>query len=590
MNSESQALTTITLDGAWQFRKDSARVGLSEQWYEGPFDGAGWMEVPVPRYWEGYPTMNSYDGWGWFARSFVCDKPGAYQSAYFAGVDDDATVWINGTEVGSHTGYSDPFGLDISGHLRKGTNSIVVLVNDNGGGGGIYKPISIVAKGELEKLLRGPYSSKQARQSAPWVRDAVMYCVYLRSFSPEGTFAGLERRLSEIRDLGATVIWLMPVHPVGLKHRKGSLGSPYSVQDFYGVNPEFGSMDDFKHLLRAVHEQGLKLIIDLVINHTAWDNRLITDHPEWYVKDDDGKIIPPNPDWSDVADLDYSEVGLRTYMSDMMTWWVKDVGIDGFRCDVAEMVPTDFWNTVRKRLDAIKPVMMLSEGTLPEHHVTAFDLTYSWNVYDALAPLLDGKRSPVILDQILRNEKLQFPRGSMRMRFNTNHDKNAWDAPAVKKFGPDGLRLSTVLVNTIPGIPLIYNGEDVANDRVLGLFEKVSIDWSRPPLQRELLTMLHSLRKENPALREGEFTKIPTDQDSLVFAFARQHRGNQVVVVLNFSRKDVAVNALPAAGAGSGKNIRYREVLSSSPAKSDILAPGTIELEPRGFRIYRREK
>jgi glycosidase len=181
------------------------------------------------------------------------------------------------------------------------------------------------------------------RQSADWVRNAVIYEVYLRSFSREGTFRGLEKRLPELKDLGVTVIWLMPIHPVGELKRKGHLGSPYAVRDYYAVNPEFGTLEDFRSLVRSVHNTGMHIIIDLVINHTAWDNPLITEHPDWYTHDEKREIVSPNKDWTDVADLDYSRQGLRDYMTGMMVYWVRDIGIDGYRCDVAELLPTDFW-------------------------------------------------------------------------------------------------------------------------------------------------------------------------------------------------------------------------------------------------------
>lgn len=580
----------LSLDGEWFFKADSQKAGLESKWFAEDADRSDWEAVQTPRFWEGYPGLANYDGWGWFARKFSLQKTGQPLSIHFAGVDDDATVWVNGIEVGSHTGYSDPFVLDVSHAVHSGENVIVVQVMDNGGGGGIYKPITLIETKNLDELLKGPYFGKQALKSADWVKDAVIYEVYLRSFSKEGTFAGLEKRVAELKTLGVTVLWLMPVHPVGTKNRKGSLGSPYSVQDFYGINPEFGTMADFKKLLTTTHKQGLKLIIDLVINHTAWDNNLITQHPEWYTKDEKGNIIPPNTDWTDVADLDYSQAGLRKYMSDMMRWWVKDVGIDGFRCDVAELVPTDFWDDVRKQLNKIKPVMMLSEGTLPEQHMKAFDLTYSWNIYDVLDPLLKGKKPATLIDDILKSESLQFPKGSLRMRFNTNHDKNAWDSPAVTKFGADGLKLSAVLVNTLPGVPLLYNGEEVANDKKLGLFEKVDVDWTRPRDMGELYKRLFQLRKENKALSRGEMIKLASSSDQDVYAFARTAGKDRVVVVLNFSEEPRFVTVtVPLSKVGQGrKKIALQSVFSEEKfevgeaSKEQIV----LALEPRDYRVY----
>lgn len=580
----------ISLDGEWLFKVDTDKSGEEQRWYDLKHDRKDWQRVQTPKFWEGYPGLATYDGWGWFARTIdieVLDEP---MSLHFAGVDDDAVVWVNGVEVGSHTGYADPFAVHPGNALKKGKNLVVVLVKDFGGGGGIYKPITLIETSHIDELLKSEFHGKPARQSAPWVRNARIYSVYLRSFSKEGTFAGLEKRILELKDLGVNVLWLMPIHPVGEKKRKGSLGSPYAVKDFYGVNPEFGTMEDFKKLLASVHKNGMKLIIDLVANHTAWDNPLITKHPDWYTKDEKGNIIPPNEDWTDVADLDYSHPALRKYMVDMMRWWVKDVGIDGFRCDVAELVPTDFWNAARMELDKVKSVMMLSEGTLPEHHMEAFDITYSWTTYDVLDVLLKGKRPVTLLDEIFKNEELQFPKGALRMRFTTNHDKNAWDAPAVKKFGIDGLKLATVLMNTIPGVPLIYTGEEVANDRRLDLFEKVDVDWSRPRETGELYRKLFRLRIENPALVDGSFIRLATQFDNDIYAFARTSGNHTVIVVLNFSGEPRFTNVLtPMASLFRGKNeVALKEIFDGETV---TISSGTREqivlaLEPKGYKVF----
>lgn len=580
----------ILLDGEWLFRADSGKVGVDEHWYAEEFDRSGWGKVKTPDFWEGYPGLATYDGWGWYARTFRFEKTAEPVSIHFAGVDDDAAVWVNGIDAGSHTGYSDPFALDVTSALRNGENLIVVQVMDYAGGGGIYKPVTLIETRHIDEMLKSEFYGRPALKSADWVKDAVIYEVYLRSFSPEGTFAGLEKRIPELRDLGVTVLWLMPIHPIGEKHRKGSLGSPYSVKDFYGINPEFGTMRDFKKLLNTVHKNGMKLIIDLVINHTSWDNPLIEKHPEWYTKDALGNIVPPNADWTDVADLDYAQPGLRKYMIDMMRWWVKDVGIDGFRCDVAELVPTDFWNEVRPQLNRIKPIMMLSEGTLPEHHMKAFDLTYSWNIYDALDPLLKGKRPATILDEIFKAERLQFPTGALRMRFNTNHDKNAWDAPAVEKFGPDGLKLSAVLVNTIPGVPMIYTGEEVANNRKLSLFEKVGVDWSRPAEMRDLYRTLSHLRKENKALSRGEMIRVPSSHDQDVYAFIRSAGKEKILVVLNFSSGGRFTSvSVPLDQVAPGRAmVKMQEVFTGQNVEvtKETKEQVVLALEPRGYRVF----
>jgi glycosidase len=586
--SAQESSFRISLDGEWLFRVDSLKVGVTGGWYVDSLDRSAWEHVQTPKYWEEYPGLAGYDGWGWFVRTFVLDRRGREISIHFAGVDDDALVWVNNIEVGGHTGYTDPFALNITSALRPGLNTLAVLVKDNGGGGGIYKPVTLIPTRALDELLRSPWYGTPALKSADWVKAAVIYSVYLRSFSPSGDFEGLEKRLPALKDLGVNVLWLMPVNPVGELNRKGPLGSPYAVRDYYGINPEFGTLQDFKRLLAAARKEGMRLIIDLVANHTSWDSKLITEHPDWFKKDPRGNIVPPNADWTDVAALDYTKPALRRYMIDMMRWWVKDVGIDGFRCDVAELVPNDFWEEARAELNRIKPVMMLAEGSLPQEHVKAFDLTYSWNVYDALDPLLQGKRPVTLLDQILKNERLQFPTGSLRMRFTTNHDKNAWDAPAVLKFGTEGLRLATVLVNTLPGVPMIYTGEEVANDRKLSLFEKTPVDWTRPRDMGDLWKFLIGIRHSHLALSRGDMLRVPSTPESDIFSFFRAAGTDKVLVVLNFSAESreasLAVpmdRIFPRQGSAKMKEV--------STGKTIVLQPGVsqaISLEPRGYRIF----
>ena len=593
MNAQDLSMR-ITLDGEWLFKIDSTRAGIDQGWFADTLNRSDWQPVEVPEFWEKYPGLATYDGWGWFCRSVRIDKTDQPLSLHFAGVDDDARVWVNGVEVGSHSGYSEPFAVRLDSSLRSGDNTIVVLVMDNGAGGGIYKPVTLIETRHLDDLLKSPYYDKPALKSADWVRDAIIYEVYLRSFSKEGTFAGLEKRLPDLQRLGVTVLWLMPIHPVGVKNRKGTLGSPYAVQDYYGINPEFGTLQDFRHLLNAVHKKGMKLIIDLVANHTSWDSKLITEHPEWFTKDSSGKIVSPNADWTDVADLDYSNPDLRRYMIDMMIYWVRDVGIDGFRCDVAEMVPTDFWEAARARLNRIKPVMMLSEGSIPEHHMKAFDLTYSWNIYNGLNLVIHGQKPATLFDNLLKAESLQFPVGSLRMRFNTNHDKNAWDAPAIEKYGPQGLKLSAVLINILPGVPLIYTGEEVANDRRLSLFEKVNVDWSRSNEMGELYQQLFQMRKAHKALSRGEMIKVHSSLDHDIYAFFRVAGKDKVLTMLNFSSEpliasiEIPVNLVFAGQAeNTMKDIFTGEEIEVGEGLSDTLS---IALQPLGYKVYVMEK
>jgi glycosidase len=425
---------------------------------------------------------------------------------------------------------------------------------------------------------------RTARRSASWVKNGIIYEIFPRTFSSEGTFAGIEAKLPELKKLGVTILWLMPIHPVGVEHRKGTLGSSYSVRDYYGVNAEYGTLDDFKRLVRTAHELGFKIVIDMVANHTSWDSKLIRQHPDWFTKDSTGAIVSPVSDWSDVADLDYSKPALREYMITMLEYWVRDIGIDGYRCDVAEMVPTDFWNEARTALDKIKPVMMLSEGQYPEHHLKAFDLTYGWNFYQLLSPLMSGTRSTAALDTLLMNEAKYFPKQSLRMRFSSNHDENAWDNPDVVKFGIDGAKLAAVAVNTFPGVPLLYNGQETGSAVKLGLFEKITVDWNAQKGFRGFYTELFALRKAHSALRTGALKRIAASDTAHVYAFLRTQGKETVAVVYNFSATaQSAVLTLPAAKS----EYRLTPLFAAPTAALTINTNRvTISLPAFGYGIY----
>ena len=441
-------------------------------------------------------------------------------------------------------------------------------------------------------ILKNLSFGKPAIKSADWVKDAIIYCVYLRSFSPEGTFDALEKRIPELKDLGVSVIWLMPIHPVGVKNRKGKLGSPYSVRDYYATNPEFGTIVDFQKLLNTVHKNNMKLIIDLVANHTSWDSKLIIQHPEWFTKDANGNIISPRSDWTDVADLDYSKTGLRKYMLEMMKWWIRDIGVDGFRCDVSKLVPIDFWEEARERLDKIKPIVMISDGSLPEHHLKAFDITYSRNLYDELDSLLEGKQSAMMIDKILHDEYQRFPIGSLQLRFCTNHDNNSWDTSPTLKFGMGGIKLATVLVNTMPGIPLIYNEEEAANGKKLSLIEKVDIDWNKSPEMDILFRTLFKLRNEHKALSRGKLVKVSKTSEKDVYCFFRIEGNNRVFVALNFSKEPRSTDLdIPFDEIFPKKQkLRMKDIFTGTSITFEQGKTQPISLEQHGYLVFVLDK
>lgn len=225
-----------------------------------------------------------------------------------------------------------------------------------------------------------------------WSKNATIYQINTRQFSEEGNFKAAEKKLPKLKELGIDIIWLMPIHEIGEENRKGSLGIPYAVKDYYSVNPEFGSLEDLKAFVNKAHELNMYVILDWVANHTAWDNNLVTEHPEWYERDYKGDFRPtPWLDWSDIIDLDYSNPELRKYMTEAMKYWVKEAHIDGYRCNVAGFVPIEFRNNFRKELDAIKPVFMLAELESRDLHAAAFNMTYAWSRNESMHKICTGQ-------------------------------------------------------------------------------------------------------------------------------------------------------------------------------------------------------
>ena len=319
------------------------------------------------------------------------------------------------------------------------------------------------------------WSREAARAVPDWVRDAVVYEVFPRAFSPEGNLAGVTSRLDHVRDLGATVVWLMPIHPIGLEKRKGTYGSPYSIRDFHAVNPDYGTAEDLKRLVREAHARGLKVILDVVANHTSWDSVMMAT-PELYVRDAQGRVQPPNADWSDVAKLDYANPKTRAYMIDMMSHWLRDYGVDGFRCDVAGLVPTDFWEEARPKLEAIRPdLFLLAEWSTPDLMAKAFDADYAWPFHATLNRILSLGAPASEIRATWEEERRNFPRGSLHLRFSDNHDEKR----AIARFGEPAALAAQALVFTMDGIPLVYNGMEIGDTGESG---RPRPDGARPAL------------------------------------------------------------------------------------------------------------
>lgn len=377
-----------------------------------------------------------------------------------------------------------------------------------------------------------------------WSKNATIYEVNLRQYTQEGTFAAFEKHLPRLKKMGVDIIWLMPIHPIGEKNRKGSLGSYYSVKDFKGINPEFGTMKDFQHLVDQIHSMGMYVIIDWVGNHSAWDNPLATEHPEWYTKTRAGNFQPtPWYDWDDVIDFDYDQPDFRKYMTEALKFWVKEANIDGYRADVAGFIPVDFWENARKELDEIKPVFMLAEWESRDLFKKSFDMTYSWSLWEQLRIAVNQQKLPGLVEY-LSHDVNSVPRNAYRMTFTDNHDKNSWEGNPYLNFG-EGLKTAIVMTGVVNGMMLCYSGQEAGLNRSLKFFEKDPIDWKYNE-NEVLFNKLFHLKHKNQALWNGkyggEMIRVVNDQQDKIISFHREKNTDAVLPILNFSKETVKVN------------------------------------------------
>lgn len=403
-----------------------------------------------------------------------------------------------------------------------------------------------------------------------WTKDATIYELNTRQFTASGTFDSAVKHLPRLKALGVDILWFMPVHPIGKLNRKEGLGSYYSVQDYKAINPEFGTLDDFKALVDTAHQMGFKVIIDWVANHTAFDHAWVNEHPEWYKHDKDNKIVSPY-DWTDVAQLNYeNNPPLWDAMIGDMKFWLTEANIDGFRCDVAGMVPVAFWDRARTEFEGVKPVFMLAEdegnvGLL----MKAFDANYSWEFHHIMNNIAKGKKNADDVFKFYQKNDSMFPAGTFRMNFTSNHDENSWNGTEFERMG-DAVKAMAVLTFTAPGFPLIYNGQEVALDHRLKFFVKDEIDWTRENDFTPFYTKLIEIKKGNQALwnanKGGDFARIDTDNPENVLTFTRTKGINKLLVIINLTgeNQEMGLKGKEAAGSYTDLMTGNKVMLNSS--------------------------
>jgi len=427
-------------------------------------------------------------------------------------------------------------------------------------------------------------SSAAARPSPEWLRSGTIYEIFPRDFSPGGNLAGVTAKLDELQSLGVTILWTMPIHPIGTKFRKGDFGSPYAIRDYYAIDPNYGTLQDFKALVTGAHQRGMKVIMDLVANHTAWDSVMMT-NTGFYKQDGAGRVIPPVPSWTDVAGLNYKNAALRAYMIAMLKYWIQTCDVDGFRCDVAGMVPTDFWEQVRDALTQVKPdIMMLAEeGGKPEFLAKAFDLDYSWPLLATMNSVMLRSAPASGVRTSWEETRRQFPKNALHMRITDDHD----EARAVARYGLNGALAASALMFTLDGVPLLYNGMEVGDATESGdpaLFNKLNIFWNpkeRPQL-RGIYHDLIQLRKQYAALRTSNVEWLHNSDEAKLVTYLRVDSHDEFLVLINLSNR-------PLLGKVDLKNpAGFNAVQISGTDDSGGGPLPTFHLNGFEWRIYHR--
>ena len=420
-----------------------------------------------------------------------------------------------------------------------------------------------------------------------WSRDAVLYEVNVRQYTPQGTLAAFERNLPRLDSLGVDIYWIMPVQPIGKLNRKGVLGSYYSVQNYTAVNPEFGTVADFRRLVNDIHHRGKHVILDWVPNHSAFDNVWVKEHPDWYVHKADGSIMNARDgenhetDWTDVAELNYDNSGLRRAMIAAMRWWVDSMHVDGFRCDVAGGVPMDFWMEARRALARSRPdLFFLAEAEGPKFHA-AFDATYGWELHHLLNELAQGKKPTSELDAYLARQRQTYPAAADRMYFTSNHDENSWNGSEFERMGANHLPAFVLAATLQNSLPLIYTGQEASMKKRLRFFEKDTVDWSGPSLAGFYHAMI-DLKHRNRALWNGALggpqVKLTTDGGDRVYSFTRTRGTNTVLVGVNFGDAPTTVHYSGLTSSGS-----YRDWFGGSQVALE--SSGTLAIPAHGYRV-----
>jgi glycosidase len=456
----------------------------------------------------------------------------------------------------------------------------------------------MIKKGLIIMLMLLSSSLANAQLKQPeWSKNAVMYEVNVRQYSAEGTFDAVTKDLPRIKSLGVDVLWIMPIHPIGVKNRKGAMGSYYSVQNYTEVSSDYGTKADFKELVDAAHGLGMKVLIDWVANHTAWDHAWIEQHKDWYAQNEQREIVTQY-DWTDVAKLNYENTAMREAMIDAMKYWVSEYDIDGYRCDVAFLVPLDFWEELRTKLEEVKPVYLLAEmewnADITKQPNTyfdnAFNAAYGWNFMGVTSDYAKGTKKFPEVKKEMKNNYEAFPSHMHKLFFLTNHDENSWNGTVDEKYGKNW-QLFGVMVYTLPqSLPLIYTGEEVGLNRRMKFFEKNNItktEWankSREAWYKKMTALKHNVPAFHNTGSYADWVEVPVTVSGYYpedyYVYKRKNGDSEAIIILNFGGSELKVKS-----AELNFSILSSKYKTESNAKQEVVN-GELKLQPNSYIIY----
>lgn len=422
-------------------------------------------------------------------------------------------------------------------------------------------------------------------KTVAWAATTNIYEVNVRQYTPEGTFNAFAKELPRLKEMGVETIWFMPITPIAQKNKKGTLGSPYACSDYTSINPEFGTLEDFKNLVNLAHELGMKVLIDWVANHTGWDHVWTKSNPEYYLKDSATGDFQIASGMDDIIELDFSNPALRRAMIDAMKYWVETCDIDGFRCDLASWVELDFWEEARPQVDSVKHLFWLGEFDELDTpgYGKVFDAFYTWNWMHKTREYYQHSMSLPTLDSLL-NRYSEIGDGTMRAWFTTNHDENSWNGTEYEKYG-DMAEPLAVFSATWNGVPLLYSGQELPNHKRLEFFEKDPIQWNGAYAKAGFYKTLLTLKSKNPALRAGDAAvttyRLGNTSPDQVMAFLRKNGDREVFVVINFSRNPVSFTISDEKVDGEWTNVFSKE-------KSSVQNNQEWKLQPWGWLVFER--